>query len=78
MNRLDKAKEFIKEHYDLAKFGLFFSRNTVGDYTKTIYDEDNITIDICYKWEYFEVFGLSKEEEIELSRFYNDLEREQE
>lgn len=39
----------------------------------TIFEEDGVTIDICYGYSYFEVFGLTEEEENELSRFYESM-----
>ena len=29
---------------------------------KTVYDEDGITVDWCYYYEYIEIFGLTEEE----------------
>ena len=73
MNKLEKAKEIIKEHYEQADCGLYDSRNIMGDPMVTIYDENGLTIDICYYYSYFEVFGLSDEEFEELEVFYNSL-----
>lgn len=75
MNRLDKVKEIIKEHY--VDSGLFFNRNFVGDTMTTIYDEDGIEIDICYEYEYFEVFGLDKKEQEELTNYYDNFKKEE-
>lgn len=74
MNNLEKAKEVIKEHYEEADCGIFNTRNWSGDIMTTVYDEDGITIDICYNWSYFEVFGLSEDEFKELSVYYYSLE----
>ena len=38
-----------------------------------IYDSDDLTIDICYNWAYFEVFDLSEEQFNELRNFYYSL-----
>lgn len=73
MNNLEKAKEIIKEHFNLAKHGIFNVHNTAGDSTNIIYAENGLMIDICYYWEYFEVFGLSNEDFNELEKFYNSL-----
>lgn len=70
MDKLQRAKEIIKENIDDAGCGIFDCRNTVGDRMATLYDEDGLTIDICYGWEYFEVFGLSDSEFIELAKYY--------
>ena len=71
--RIDKIKNVIKNKYSDAACGLFFTSNWVGDPTSTIWKEDGVTIDICYEYEYFEVFGLTEEEENELLAFYNSL-----
>ena len=73
MTKLDIAKEIIKEHYKEANCGLYDTRNIVGDWMTTIYEDNDLTIDICYGWAYFEVFGLSDEEFRELEIFYESL-----
>ena len=73
MNKLEKAKEIIKEHYEEGRCGIFNSRNTVGDPMTNIYDGGNFTIDICYRYSYFEVFGLSNKEFAKLVKYYNKL-----
>lgn len=73
ISRIDKVKDVIRNKYSEAECGLFFSRNLVGDDMSTIWEEDGVTIDICYEYEYFEVFGLTEEEENELLVFYNFL-----
>ena len=60
MSKLEKAKMVIKEHY--VPCGIFSTRNLVGDPTDSIYSDDELQIDICYYYEYFEVFGLSDDE----------------
>ena len=78
MSKLEKAKELIKKYYDEADCGIFNSRNLVGDPMSTIYDEDGLTIDICQYWSYFEVFGLSEKEFLELRKYYGSLREEEE
>ena len=73
--RLDKAKKVIKDNFSSADCGLFDSRNVVGDRTVTVYKDDDIQIDICYYWSYFEVFGLSDKEFTELGEYYSSLRR---
>ena len=75
MRKVDIAKRIIKENFAYGDCGLFNTRNLVGDLMETIYDEDGLTIDICYEWSYFEVFGLTMEEFEELSIFYGVLKR---
>ena len=76
MNKLDIAKKIIKENYKNADCGIFDTRNIVGDSMTTIYRGNELTIDICYDYAYFEVFGLSDDEFNELERFYNELDNE--
>lgn len=73
MNKLDKVKEIIKENY--VSGGLFFNRNILGDPMVTLYIEDDIVVDICYTYEYFEVFGLTKEEQKELTDYYDNFKK---
>ena len=73
VSRIDKVKNVIRNRYSDATCGLFFTPNWVGDPMSTIWDEDGVTIDICYRYEYFEVFGLTEEEENELLAFYNSM-----
>jgi hypothetical protein len=73
MDNLQKAKEIIKKYYNVADCGIFNTRNLVGDYMVNIYDSDDLTIDICYNWAYFEVFDLSEEQFNELRNFYYSL-----
>jgi len=73
MNKLEIAKRIIKENIEDARCGIFDTRNIAGDTMETLYDSDDLTIDICYFWMYFEVFGLTKEEFEILERYYNSL-----
>lgn len=73
MTRLDKAKNLIETYYKKADCGIFDSRNTEGDEMTTVYKDRELQIDICYFYEYFEVFGLTNAEFRELKRYYNEL-----
>ena len=73
MNKLEIAKAVIKRNFEQGGCGLFDSRNLVGDPMTTIYNRDGLTIDICYYYEYFEVFGLTDDEFKELCSFYEEL-----
>ena len=77
MNKLERAKEIIKEYYDMANCGIFDTRNIFGDRMTTIYEDDELVVDICYGYSYFEVFGLSDEEFNELEKYYSSLEEEE-
>lgn len=76
--KLEIAKEVIKKNFNSARYGIFNCRNWCGDTMTTIYRNGGLTIDICYRYEYFEVFGLSVEDFAELSHFYNELNEEEE
>lgn len=73
MSKLEIAKKIIKENFEQARCGLFDCRNTAGDLMHTLYCQDKLRIDICYRWEYFEVFGLTYEEFEKLSEYYVKL-----
>lgn len=73
---LDRAKKVIKQYIGFAMCGIFNTRNCAGDYMETICDDGDLTIDICYEWEYFEVFGLSMSEFQLLEDFYETLRKE--
>ena len=70
---VEKVKEVIENNIEDALWGIFDCRNIVGDPMKTIYDEAGVRIEICRKWRYFEVFGLTNEEFSEVKSFYKDL-----
>ena len=54
MTKLDIAKRIIKENYKDADCGIYDTRNIVGDPMTTIYRGNELTIDICYHYSYFE------------------------
>lgn len=77
VNNLEKAKEIIKKYYREADCGIFDSRNIIGDRMITLYKDESLTIDICYNYAYFEVFGLTNKEFKELEKYYDSLEKEE-
>ena len=76
--KLDIAKRIIKKHFCDADCGIFNCRNSVGDHMTTIYNDGELLIDICYHWSYFEVFGLSDADFIELEKFYDEVKMQKE
>ena len=76
LTKLDIAKIIISERISSADLGIFNSRNIFGDPMTTIYRGNHLTIDICYPYAYFEVFGLSEKEFEELVDFY-EIKREE-
>lgn len=75
-NEFEEVKKIIKEYYNKADCGLFFCRNMTNDIMGTIYYKNGIQIDICYRYKYFEVFGLDLPQQLELKIFYDVLEQE--
>lgn len=71
---LNEVKELIKKHYDSANGGIFYTRNIVGDTMETIFKGEYFTLDICYYWGYYELFGCTEDEEKEVSKYYDGLE----
>lgn len=74
MSKLNICKSIVMEYYRYAQCGIFNCRNNAGDKMTTIYKDGLIQIDICYEYEYFEVFGLSNLDFAELKDFYWSLE----
>lgn len=61
-----KVLEFLKEKYPYGEQA-FFSRNTAEDTMFTVYEKDGIQIDYCPHWDYIEIFGLTRDEQEELT-----------
>jgi hypothetical protein len=70
LTKLDIAKIIVSERISSANCGIYNSRNIFGDPMTTVYRGNHLTIDICYPYAYFEVFGLSEKEFEELADFY--------
>lgn len=75
---LEQIKELIKTRYDEARYGLFDCRNITGDTMHTLFYGKQFTLDICYDWMYFEVFGTTKDEFADLLKFYDSLAKNEE
>lgn len=73
-DKLEKAKRIIDQYYDRASCGIFDCKGWGGDDMFTVYENDGLVIDICFYHQYFEVFGLSEDEFLELEKYYNDKE----
>lgn len=59
--RLKKIIDFLNKEFGEVP-QCFDTKNTVGDPMETIYNEDDVRIDYCYRYDYIEVFGLNEEE----------------
>ena len=77
---LEEAKRIIKENITDARCGIFDTHNIAEDETNILYEnvDLDLRIDICYNWEYFEVFGLTDEEFLELKVYYEEIKEPQE
>ena len=73
---LKEVKEFIKKHYASADGGMFFTRNIAGDTMETIFKGEYFTLDVCWHWGYYELFGCTEDEEKEVTEYYEGLEEE--
>lgn len=68
-------KKIIKLFYNPDfKGGLFNTRNIKNDRMFNIYKSNDIQLDICFDYDYFEVFGLTEEEFKDLQNYYSSLE----
>lgn len=71
---VNEIAKIIKENFNIAPFGCFFTRNVVNDEMKTIYMKDGeYTIDICEGCGYFEIFGLTDIEQMAITKYYKRL-----
>ena len=71
--KLERAKKIIEKYWQVARFGIYNTPNIVGDNMDTIYNDAGLTVLICYRWGYFEVFGLSTADFGHLEKYYNKL-----
>lgn len=71
---LETVKNLIKENFEDASLGMFFTPNIVGDFMSTLHKGEFFTLKICYKWEYYELFGCTEEEEKVIEDYYAKLE----
>ena len=75
-DELKEVKKLIKKHYGSADGGMFFTRNIAGDTMETIYKGMFFTLDVCWYWGYYELFGCTEDEEEEVAIYYDSLEEE--
>lgn len=70
---IEKVKEIIRYLYKYADCGLFFTPNMAGAEMQPLLSCGGITLYICYYYSYFEVFGLTDQEERRLLKFYRNM-----
>ena len=68
-----KVKQLIKKHIKYAKCGLFDTRNIVGDTMVVLFAGKYFTLEMCYSWAYYEVFGTTDEEFEKLTNYYKKI-----
>lgn len=74
MTKVNEIAKIIKNNFNIAPFGCFFSRNVIDDEMETIYIKSGqYTIDICRGYGYFEIFGLTDAEQIAIKKYYKKL-----
>lgn len=65
--RVKKCLDFLKsDNGYIPASGIYCLKSDCGDKMTTIYNEDGITVDVCYDWDYIEVLGLSTPEFLDL------------
>lgn len=65
--RVKKCLDFLKSDKGyIPASGVYCLKSDCGDEMTTIYNEDGITVDVCYDWDYIEVLGLSTPEFLDL------------
>ena len=69
----EKVKEIIKENFEDAHHGIFNTRNILGDSMTGMFRVEYFDIDICYPYSYYEIFGTTEKEWIELEEYYESL-----
>jgi len=70
---LEKVLDLIKERYDDASAGMYFTRNVVGDGMTQLFEGEFFTLEICYDWGYYELFGCDEAERNKVEVIYETL-----
>lgn len=70
--KVAKLYDFLQVNQLVTEYNnqWFNSRNICGDPMGTLYSEDGVVLDYCASYGYFEVFGLTDEEFIQLKALY--------
>ena len=70
---LEIVKNLMKENFEEACSGMYFTPNVVGDRMSTLHKGEFFTLKICYNWDYYELFGCTDEEETGIEDYYKSL-----
>ena len=70
---LKEVKKIIKDNIEDYNCGIFDTRNIVGDPIFTTFKGKFFTLDCCYYYSYYELFGATDEEFKEIEKYYNKI-----
>lgn len=73
MDKVETVKKVIEPNISLDCSQLYFDLNVVGDKTYTLYNDEDVTVFVCYDNGYFEVLGLTLKEEDKLVKWFDKL-----
>lgn len=73
MSHVDMVKEIIRKNIKDALYGIFGCKNNTNDTTHLLFNQEGVKVFICYKYEYFEVRGLTWGEFKQVEEYYNKL-----
>lgn len=68
-----EVKNIISEYIKYAYCGIFDSRNIACDPMSNIFRGKYFTVNLCFYYSYFEVFGTTEKEFQRLRKFYGEL-----
>lgn len=67
------VKKYLKQNIHQLGFGLFFTRNVIGDPVELTLDGKYIMMWVDWQNGYTELFGLSAEEQKKITAWYNKV-----
>lgn len=67
------VKKYLKQNIHQLGFGLFFTRNVIGDPVELTLNGKYIMMWTCWGCGYVEVFGLDSDEQSKLIDWYDQL-----
>ena len=70
--KVARLYDFLQQNQLVTEYNnqWFNTRNICGDPMETLYSEGRVVLDYCASYGYFEVFGLTDEEFIQLKALY--------
>lgn len=70
---MERLKQVMKDTYKAYDCGLFYTENTAGDALTVLYMDDDRRLEGCKEEYYYEAYGLTLNEQAELTDYYNKL-----